>query len=152
MTLSLGAKVQVSGYVTKEKFLKGRTLEEIEKILGYHPGRLANGATFLKLDRVPQPGEFSLAGYSQVADHRATPPTGIDVNKVTQMAAASFAATGGDRLVKVFPAIGHNASLDNDHQYPPGAGCPQWKLTTKIDATVVAIVSLYPKGRYFPAA
>ena len=68
------------------------------------------------------------------------------------MAAASFAATGGDRLVKVFPAIGHNASLDNDHQYPPGAGCPQWKLTTKIDATVVAIVSLFPKGRYFPAA
>jgi hypothetical protein len=152
MALSLGAKTQVSGYVTKEKFLKGRTLAEIEKTLGYHPGRLAGGATFLKLDRVPQPGEFRLAGYSQVADHRATPPTGIDVGRVAQMAAASFAATGGDRLVKVFPAIGHDPSLDNDHQYPPGAGCPQWKLTTRIDATVVAVVSLHPNGRYFPAA
>ncbi len=152
MALSFGAKTQVSGYVTKEKFLKGRTLDEIERTLGYHPGRLANGATFLKLDRVPKPGEFSLAGYSQVADHRATPPTGIDVDKVTQMAAASFSADGGDRLVKVFPAIGHDAAMANDDQYPPGAGCPQWKLTAKIDATVVAVVSLYPNGRYFPAS
>jgi hypothetical protein len=152
MALFVGSKTQVSGYVTKEKFLKGRTLEEIEKTLGYHPGRLANGATFLKLDRVPAPGEFSLAGYSQVADHRATPPTGIDVDKVSQIAAASFATEGGDRLVKVFPAIGHDPSMANDDQYPPGAGCPQWKLTTKINATVVAVVSLYPGGRYFPAS
>lgn len=152
MALSVGSKTQVSGYVTKEKFLKGRTLDEIERTLGYHAGRLANGATFLKLDRVPQPGEFSLAGYSQVADHRATPPTGIDVDKVSQMAAASFTTDGGDRLVKVFPAIGHDATMANDDQYPPGAGCPQWKLTTKIDATVTAVVSLYPNGRYYPAS
>ena len=150
MALTIGDRTRVKGYVTKEKFLKGKTLGEIERILGYHAGRLGSGATFLALVRTPMPGEFSLAGYSPVADHRATTPTGLDLDKVAQLAAASFATQGGDRLVKVFPSTGHNPAMVNDEQYPPGAGCPQWKLIREIDATVTAIVASYPNGRYQP--
>lgn len=150
MALSIGDRTRVKGYVTKEKLLKGKTVGEIERILGYHVGRLRSGATFLALVRTPIPGEFSLGGYSQVADHRATPPTGLDLDKIAQLAAASFATHGGGRLVKVFPSNAHNPAMGNDEQYPPGAGCPQWKLIREIEATVTAVVADYPNGRYQP--
>jgi hypothetical protein len=41
--MNVGDIVSVSGCITKEKFIAGRTLVEIEKILGFHAGRLSGG-------------------------------------------------------------------------------------------------------------
>ena len=37
--MKAGDIVSVSGCITKEKFIAGRTLIEIEKVLGFHGGR-----------------------------------------------------------------------------------------------------------------
>lgn len=55
----------VRGYVTQEKFIKGRTPEEMEKILGLEPGNLKNGATIYRLTETPNADQFTPKGYSQ---------------------------------------------------------------------------------------
>jgi hypothetical protein len=41
--VTIGYILPVSGCFTKEKFIAGRTLAEIEQILGFHAGRLSTG-------------------------------------------------------------------------------------------------------------
>ena len=65
---------EVRGYVTQDKYLIGRDLAAIEKLLGFHTGRLALGATFVKLNSLPAPGDFELAAYSMTASHRYVAP------------------------------------------------------------------------------
>jgi hypothetical protein len=52
----------------------------------------------------------------------------------------TFTTVGVNRLVKVMPNTPHAEHMENDEQYPPGLGVPQWKLTSKINAEVVAII------------
>lgn len=56
----------VSGYITQEKFVKGRTPQDMEKILGLEPGILGNGVTIYKLSETPKPEQFEPHGYSQM--------------------------------------------------------------------------------------
>ncbi len=44
--MHIGQPVVVKGHVTQLKYLAGRPLREIESLLGYHPGRLAKGASY----------------------------------------------------------------------------------------------------------
>ncbi len=60
----IGDKVSITGYITQDKFVIGRTMPEIEAILGFHEGRLAQGATFAKLISLPKVGEFELAAFT----------------------------------------------------------------------------------------
>jgi hypothetical protein len=55
---------EVEGYITQEKFVKGRTPSEIEKILGLKVGELRSGAFVMALMRLPKESEFSLRSYS----------------------------------------------------------------------------------------
>jgi hypothetical protein len=64
---------------------------------------------------------------------------------------ASWSTTGFERLVKVFPAVSHDPTMNPDIQYPPGQGAPQWVAKTPLRAQVVAVVADYPNGRYIPA-
>ena len=69
---------EVRGYVTQDKYLIGRDLAAIEKLLGFHTGRLALGATFVKLNSLPALSDFELAAYSMTASHRyVAPPISI---------------------------------------------------------------------------
>ena len=61
---SRGPLQEVRGYVTQEKFIRGRNLTEIEKILGLPEGELKEGANFMRLERLPAAGEFELRGYT----------------------------------------------------------------------------------------
>lgn len=133
--------VNVSGFVTQYKFLAGHDLHYIERALGYQVGRLAAGATFVALDRLPRADEFETRGYSQVAGHRYRPPGNLDMNKIKLLAMGAWSLTGPGQLIKVWPASAHNPSLADDTQYPPGAGIPQWKLTAGIPGHVVATLS-----------
>ena len=51
--MKIGESISVSGYITKEKFIAGRTLAEVEKILGFHPGRLSQGMAMAVLMELP---------------------------------------------------------------------------------------------------
>jgi hypothetical protein len=62
---SAGRVVAVSGFVTSEKFVRGRPLDQVERILGLLPGDLKNGAVLLRLNILPLPQQFELRGYTQ---------------------------------------------------------------------------------------
>lgn len=146
-SLTVGACLQVSGCVTKEKFIRGRTLADIERYLGFSAGRLREGMAVAALRRLPELNQFQLAGYSNVATHRHVPPPGLDIERLKANALATWSVMGPERLVKVLPAIRHNPSLEPDVQYPPGDGVPQWIVTAQIDAIIVAVVNGYPDSR-----
>ncbi len=75
---SLGAKpgalIPVHGCVVSAKFVLGRPLATVEKILGLQPGELGGGGALLRLNRLPGASEFDLAGYTNVAAYPGYPP------------------------------------------------------------------------------
>lgn len=141
--------IYVKGCITQEKYIKGKTLAELERILGFQKGRLDNGMIVAALMQLPAANQFEVLGYSQVAEHKfsADATKGLDVNKLKEILRKDvFTLSGNNRLVKVMAKTVHNEHIDNDTQYPPGLGVPQWKLTGPIPAKVVAIVM--PGGVY----
>jgi hypothetical protein len=152
MTLNLYANTSVSGCITQEKYLKGRTLDQIERLLGFHTGRLKEGMIVAALTQIPQVGQFEFGGYTQVASHHFSDQYGKVVFDREMMkkklVAEVFKIQGPDRLVKVMANIRHEESMLPDDQYPPGRGIPQWDLTAKIPARVIALVNEYPHGRF----
>jgi len=125
--MAIGDPVPVTGYVTQDKFLMGRSLKVIEAYLGFQECRLALGATFIALERCPSL-KFELAAYSNTAQHHHTSPPGLDISKLKSLAVGRFTSFGPDRLIKVIPTIGHNPQMDEEQQYPPGYGVPQWRI------------------------
>jgi len=148
--MAVGDAARVAGYVTTDKFIRGRTLVEIEWTLGFHRGRFQQGIEVIRLDQLPSADQFELAGYSMVAEHRFQQPGGLDIGKIKSEAAASWALQGPERLVKVRVKTPHDPAADPDVQYPPGLGAPQWMLTSPVRGTVVAVVDSYPDGCYRP--
>jgi hypothetical protein len=133
--------IKVKGCITQERYIKGKKLAELERILGFQKGRLDQGVTIVVLIQLPDINQFELSGYSQVAGHKFNDESvkGLDVTKLKQnVLKDNFTLAGPKRLVKVIPDTPHNDILDNDTQYPPGLGVPQWKLTGKVSARVVA--------------
>ena len=53
------------GYVTCYKFVGGRSLPEVEQILGLKVGELSSGAFFHEFIDYPTADQFELKGYSQ---------------------------------------------------------------------------------------
>jgi hypothetical protein len=144
--MRIGDTTQTRGYVTKLKFIAGRDLRYLERVLGFHPGRFSNGVWIMKLDRIPLISEFEARGYSMIAEHRFVDPTNLNMNRVKQNALDSWTLTGPDSLVKIRPEMAHDAAMEPDIQYPPGLGAPQWKLVAPVPASVIAYVSSYPTG------
>jgi hypothetical protein len=83
------------------------------------------------------------------ASHRFAMPPNLDLDKLKAIASSRWSLSGGDRLVKVYPAVGHNPTMAADDQYPPGAGVPQWRLIRPCAGTVVAEVQTMT-GLYKP--
>jgi hypothetical protein len=75
---SLGARpgqvIPVGGCVVSAKFVLGKPLADVEKILGLKTGELSGGGALLRLNRFPKPNEFDLAGYTNVAAYPGYPP------------------------------------------------------------------------------
>ena len=135
--------IQVKGCITQERYIKGRSLPELERLLGFEKGRLDKGIVVATLIQLPNINQFQLLGYTQVAEHKfkSIDPEKLDVNKLKEMVLKdAFTLVGNKRLVKVIANTQHNAKIDNDTQYPPGQGIPQWKLISIIPARVTGIV------------
>ncbi len=143
----------IKGFITQEKFLLGRSLPEIELILGFRSGHFERGARVVALEQIPHVDQFDLAGYSQVAGHRLADQYGkipLDRQKLKEFLVAHvFTTVGSNRLVKVLAMHDIQTSLKNNEQYPSGEGAPQWILLSEIPGRIVAEIS-YPEGRYIP--
>ena len=101
------------------------------------------GIIVAALIQLPNANQFEFLGYTQVAEHKhkAINPKELDVNKLKAIVIKDiFTLVGYKRLVKVIANTPHNAKVDNDIQYPPEQGIPQWKLTSALPARVTAIV------------
>ena len=146
--MKLGDVISVSGCVTKDKFIAGRSLAEIEKILGFKNGRFTQGIAIVALLQLPEMNEFELAAYSNVATHRHATPAGLNIEKLKAEAKSTWKLTGLERLAKVLPMIRHDSGVNPDIQYPPGQGAPQWLVRVQLRARVSGLVSDYPNGRY----
>jgi hypothetical protein len=134
--------VTLRGFFTAEKWLQGKTLSEMEALIGYRAGRLSTlGASVYRFTRVPENWEFEVAGYTNVSGGLAMDPawvaqdrlaaayhakTGVP-NAETRLknnARASMSVSGPNRLIKVKPLL--DDPLDT---YPPGRGIPQWRVS-----------------------
>ncbi len=156
--MQVGKMAFQAGFVTKQINIQGHTLAEIEKRLGFHKGRLRNGAYFLVAEELPSNSGFLFAGYTQVADHRTAKiygnindpkDPGGDIKK--RNVKRTWSLHGSARLVKVVPVIKHNEHMNLDKQYMPGSGIPQWKLIKPVRFRVESFVSNYPSGRFIPS-
>jgi hypothetical protein len=149
MSFTLHSTINVTGFVTLKKFIAGKNLQQIESLLGFHQGRLRQGATIAELHCMPAAAEFDLAGYSQVADHRFDKGAlnGFDQSKLKGMVQGVWSQPG-EKLVKIIATTRHDPNMTDDDQYPPGQGVPQWKLIAQKPATVTAILMDYSKGVY----
>ncbi len=139
----INKSIRVTGCITQEKYIKGKSLTEVERILGFHAGRLGEGMVVAALQQIPAKDQFELLGYTQVAEHRFNTSAlkGLDADKLKETVRQNtFSLHGVNRLVKILPNILHQPFMKDEDQYPPGSGVPQWKLTSPVYAIVVAIV------------
>jgi hypothetical protein len=142
--------MEAKGCFTQDKFIAGRSLNEIEKNLGFKEGRLSKGGIVVALIQLPRRGQFRVAGYTNVSLHNFEIPSGLDPNVLEKNAIENWELMGPNRLVKVLPTIGHDESLDPDIQYPHARGVPQWDVLVKLPCVVVGTLADYPAGIYRP--
>lgn len=137
-------QITLTGFFTSQGWLRGRSLDELERLLGYRTGRLSiAGAAVYAFTRVPENWEFELQGYTNVSGGLQTDPAWVRSDRAAakyhaatgtldsetirkNMVRANMTVNGSDRRVKVKPLL-----VDPNDPYPPGAGIPQWRVSDK---------------------
>jgi hypothetical protein len=137
--LSANQLISLDGFFTQARYLRQQPYQQIERRLGFAPGRLAAGWWLLFLEHMPSPANFEFMGYSYmsggVAQGHLRPGRmtaeqeliagNYDVFGLKQRTIRqTFRLNGPDRLAKVIPVDGPSGLMP----YPPGNGVPQWKL------------------------
>ena len=167
MALSIGQIIQSAGCVTRLQDIIGREPNELEQLIGYHRGRLAQGYYIAVLKERLQPGEFNFAGYTHLSGGKYGLPdpqkrqavndarinvhdnlrnnigqSGIDAQQ--RQITAAIPLTGVERLAKCMPKIMHSDAMEKDPslplQYPRGDGIKQYILTVKKNFLIAAEV------------
>lgn len=145
--LNPGTLHQTTGFCTHAFLLRGKSLNDLEDLLGYRRGRLAGGATVLFLEKLPTPDDIQLAGYTYFSDgavqgHKLSPvdrdpyrmesllrselgwsDAQLRAHK-QKMIGTKIVIAGHERLAKLAPATGHSPG----EEYPPGKGIFQVKV------------------------
>lgn len=154
-----GSVHNTMGFCTHAFLLRGKSLLELESLLGYRRGRLASVATILFLEKLPSPEDIVLAGYTYFSDgavqgHKFA-PTERDPHRMEsllksehgwsdaqlrlfkqKMIGTKIVISGYERLAKVAPAI----PASPDEEYPPGQSIFQLKVVRPLPFRVKAIV------------
>ena len=146
----LGHRYLMKGFFTKAVCLRGQPPSEIERRVGYAPGRLNGGWWLLFLEQMPGPDDFEFMAYSYmsggVPGGHLNPPDGIAADQRLRrdgfdmailrrrVIANIFRLSGPDRLAKVLPVDGESGPMP----YPPGSGIPQWKLVRPLNFRTAA--------------
>lgn len=144
MSPAVASTTVLRGFFTSQKWLRGKTLGEMERLIGYRTGRLSShGASVYAFTRVPELWEFDVKGYTNVSGGLNISPewalaeqkaaayyanTGMkdSVTRLKASARATMTVTGIDRLVKVRPLLD-----DPFDSYPAGSGIPQWRVSER---------------------
>jgi hypothetical protein len=145
--MHVGEIVYRRGYITELPFVRGRTAAELDRLIGYRAGRLAEGWALLHLVRMPGPDEFEFRGYSHMSggiaagEHRTAEgqlhQSGYDLGKLKQeIIRNKFRIAGARRLVKIVP----NRTSFGAKDFPPGAGIPQWELRREMPFRVAELI------------
>ncbi len=157
--LAVGQTVEMDGFFTQAKWLRGRAPSDVERRIGYRSGRLRDGWYLMFLMRKPSVLEFELRGMSYMSGgveqgHLPDPPDprtaerrlgddGFNVSGIKKkLVDEIFRVNGPGRLCKVVPI----ADPFGDSDYPPGSGIPQWILTRELPFRVAAVVG--PRQTY----
>lgn len=150
---SLPDIVSVSGCITLDKYIRGKTLFEIEKEQGLKQGSLKNGMVVAALIRLPYKHEFDIKGHEKSIWHSTrrcnTKSDDTQLLKHTTIK-HTWRTYGPNCVVKVLPAIHTNNAVEPPHSFMPVSSILQWVIVpaTHITARVVARVNNYPLGRY----
>ncbi len=130
------------GFFTSQRWLRGKTLTEMESLIGFRTGRLSTlGASVYGFSRIPENWEFELAGYTNVSGGMKTDTAWVAADRAAALyyansgmrsaetvrmdnARSSMTISGPNRLIKVKPLLG-----DPTDTYPPGQGIPQWRVS-----------------------
>lgn len=149
----------MTGFCTHAFLLRGKSLTNLEDLLGYRRGRLANGATILFLDRLPVPEDFQLAGYTYFSDgavqgHKLDPADrdpfrmesllqsehGWSHGQIQaykqKMIGTKITIAGHERLAKLLPVTRPTPG----EGYPPGKGIFQVNVVRPLPFRVKANV------------
>jgi hypothetical protein len=147
---SVGIEDSFSGNFTKARFLRGQSSSELERRIGYGPGRLAAGWWLLFLLERPTADNFEFGGYTHFSGSRIGPPKlgnqrpHVEADLATLLGQAGLAATkarqiaalqlqGPERLAKVLPIAPGN-------DYPTGSGIYQCNIPRPLRCKVAAFM------------
>ncbi len=140
----VGDIIDMKGYFLQLHFIRGQSPAELERRIGFRPGRLSQGWYLFFMTRLPRPDDYEMHGYTHFSGgmvqghlkHTTPPPvqeqllikeqgwSAADVRRFKErQIATQFSISGHQRLAKVIPVIDHSAI----ETYPPGSGIPQWK-------------------------
>jgi len=141
--LTLGTTHVAKGFVTKAMYLRSQPGAELERRLGFAPGRLSRGWWLLFLEDMPTAADFEFRGYTQMpggipmghvnptglnAEQRLR-QDGYDVSRLKAMRIVdTLRIAGPERLAKVIPIDPPGGPSSMPIPYPPGSGFPQWEL------------------------
>ena len=162
-SLKVGDRARFNGNVTTLLSITPGAEAHVEKMLGYHPGRLAGGYFVLVLKQSLTPQDFQFDGTTLRSGGRHGLPAATDAldaarprvhdTILSERGQAGYEAlqshvlkwsdwtSGRERIAKVRPMIRHDANLPPNVQYPMGGGGLQWKLVRDREFLVVAEVS-----------
>jgi hypothetical protein len=154
----------VRGFITRERWLMGKTPREMARLLGFNEGRMAHGATIYARTILPSDDQYDFAGHTHWSG--GIPKDGpvdlwpekhreIDRRfmrnpeiRAKDNVRATWRLNGPERLVKVEAKTPHSENLPPEVQYPPGAGVEQWILCVGLPAELVK--ELGPDEKYRP--
>lgn len=153
----------VKGFITRERWLLGKTPREMARLLGFDESRMAQGARIYALLVLPSNDQFEFAGHTYWSGGK---PEGEPVNlwpeehkaidrrfmrspeiRAKDNVRATWTLNGPERLVKVDTKTAHDMNLPPKVQYPPGAGVEQWILLVGLPAQLVREIGLDEKYR-----
>ena len=150
----------MTGYCTHAFLLRGKSLNELEDLVGFRRGRLAGGATIYFLEALPVPDDIQLAGYTYFSDgavqgHKLAPAdrdpfrmesllrtemgwTDAQIRAYKQrMIGTKIVISGHERLAKLDPVTPHSAS----EEYPPGKGIFQVRVVRPLSFKLKANIA-----------
>ena len=153
--LSVGQQVFASGYFTMLDFIEKLSPSELERSLGFHAGRLADGFAIVALATGQQlnPGEIDLAASTRwsggVVGARGLEigallnERGQSVDQLKQKVCRFFLSGRGRTPAKLLPVAAHSAGMlyPDAEALAPGirSGVPQFKLRVPKPFTVVRV-------------
>jgi len=159
--LVLGSTIFLKGDVTQNRWVGARSASDLERSLGFGPGRLARGWAVLLLKQTLKPDDFKFSGltlrsggryglpaHTSAADQaRPSVHDGVLADRgpagyaeLQRITLASVTPKGPSRLVKVLPTTPHSGTMPPDEQYPMGAGGLQWTLIKPCEFLVAMMV------------